>query len=140
MWPPGELVTAGFWRATNEEGGKGHPGWGVTCTPPPWQTDKWTGKPFPLFPLHMLSCPHQNSSNYRHTDPIKMAGPTFWQPSCTQNQRTRLGLRGNGVAGWGAGPAPVPANEMCPSLTAFISKQGHGSADVSILQLPREGG
>lgn len=50
----------------------------------------------------------------------------------------RLGL--TGVVGGGAGPASAPANEMSPSPVVFNWKEGNDSADVSTLQLPREGG
>lgn len=52
-----------------------------------------------------------------------------------------MGLREDGGK-WegGAGPASAPANETSPSPVVFNWKQGNGSADVSILKLPREGG
>lgn len=52
-----------------------------------------------------------------------------------------LGSRGDGGKWEGAaGPALALANDMSASPGVFNWKQGNGSADVSILELPREGG
>lgn len=76
--------------------------------------------------------------------PLKSAGHPLAANPCTELEdrggRQQVEMEGGWWEVGGAGPASAPGWRDEPTSCVLDGKQGNGSADVSILRTPREGG